>query len=414
MLSVDEAIDIVVAEAQPVGVEQVALPAALGRVLAEDVVSRRRHPPWDNSAMDGFAVRWQDVRDASASTPVTLEIVGEVQAGGLFEGRIGPGQTVRIMTGAPTPAGADTVVRVEDTREDDRRVEILADPGAGANVRRQGEDIEEGQVVIRAGTQCRPAEIGMLATADRCWVPVRVRPRIGILATGNELAEPGMLEGPGQIVDSNAHALAALVAEAGAEAIVVPSARDERDDLRVKLERALAGDVAIVAGGVSVGKYDFVKDVLTDMGLTMKFWRVRMRPGHPVAFGVLFATDAETGTGRLLFGLPGNPVSCMVAFYEFVRPAIRRMLGLSDLHLPEVEAVLEEDVRFRAGRRHFARAITRYVDGEYRVRLTGDQGSGILTSMVQANSLLVLPEDRADFRAGDRLRVQLLPGGLAT
>ncbi len=415
MISVDEALDIVIAQTRVIGCEQVALPAALGRVLAEDIVSRRQHPPWDNSAMDGYAVRWQDIRQASAETPARLDLIGEVQAGGLFDGQVGPGQAVRIMTGAPTPSGADTVVRVEDTREPpsdgpQASVEILGAPAEGANVRRRGEDIEAGQVVIPAGRRCRPAEIGMLATADRCWAPVRIRPRIGVLATGNELAEPGMLEHPGQIIDSNAHALAAQCEEAGGQAVVIPSARDERADLEARLERLLTHDIAIVAGGVSVGKYDFVKPVLADMGLSMKFWRVRMRPGHPVAFGVLFASDDdEAGGGRLLFGLPGNPVSCMVAFYEFVRPAIRHMLGQADLQLPEVEAVLVEDIRVRGGRRHFARAITEYVDGEYRVRLTGDQGSGILTSMVQANSLLILPEEGGEFRVGDRLRVQLLP-----
>ena len=405
-ISVDQAIDIVLEQTPVLGSEQVALPAALGRVLASDIVARREHPPWDNSAMDGFAVRWEDIRKATPGSPVGLRIGGEVQAGGLYEGRLGGREAIRIMTGAPVPRGCDTVVRVEDTVSTDDRVEVLRAPPVGANIRSRGEDIRAGQTVLTAGTRCRAAEIGMLATADVCWVPVHRQPRVGILATGNELAEPGMLSSPAQIVDSNAHALAGQVIEAGGLPCVLPSARDDKAELAGRLERLLDNDIAIVAGGVSVGKYDFVKEVLADLGLTMKFWRVRMRPGHPVAFGVLFATR---GRRRMLFGLPGNPVSCMVGFYEFVRPAIRRMQGMKDLHLPEVEAVLEESVAVRPGRRHFARAVTRYRDGRYSTRLTGDQGSGILTSMVQANSLLVLPEEQATFEAGDRVRVQLLP-----
>jgi molybdopterin molybdotransferase len=403
MITVDEAVAIILGEisASPEA-ERVSVTEALGRVLAEEVVSRREHPPWDNSAMDGYAVRSEDVRTASPQAPVPLKVVGEVRAGRLPERDVGRGEAFQIMTGAPIPPGADSVVPVEDTRREGETVHILDPSEKGEFIRLRGEDIHEGEKVILQGTRVRPAEVGMLATAGYPSILVSRRPEISILATGDELAEPGDPLGPGKILNSNSYSIGALVRESGARPVVLDRARDDKPDLEKKVLQALAADAAIVVGGVSKGKYDYVKEILAGLGCEMKFWQVSMRPGHPLAFGVY--------RGKPFFGLPGNPVSCMVTFYQFVRPALRKMMGLRDLFLPTVEGVLEEDIRRHPGRREFMRGVAIYEKGAYRVRRTGGQGSGILLSMVRANSLVILPEDRGEFKAGEKVQVQLLPG----
>lgn len=406
MLTYDEALEICLDNTRPLGTERVALHETLGRVLAEDVTSRREHPPWNNSAMDGYAVKWTDVEHARPEAPAVLNVIGEIQAGGMPSMSVQAGQAVQIMTGAPMPEGADTVVRIEETQSDGDRVSILRPGKALGNVRNRGEDIHHGQTVLEKGTLCRPAEVGMLATADVLWTNVYRRPLVSVLATGNELAEPGTGFGPEKIINSNTFSITALSRQAGCITRPIEVARDDKADLTAKIRQVLTADIGLVVGGVSVGKYDYVKDVLLELGCDMKFWRVKMRPGHPVAFGVIGESAAS---GHLLFGLPGNPVACMVAFYQFVRPVVRKLMGMHDLVLSEVTAELEEDVKSRAGRRHFARAITSYRDGRYYVRLTGAQGSGILTSMVRANSFLVLPESGGEFARGTNVPVQLLP-----
>jgi molybdopterin molybdotransferase len=405
-LPFDQALQIVLEHARPLGTERVAISDALGRVLAEDMTSQREHPPWDNSAMDGFAVKWEDVAHATPESPVTLTVIGEVQAGGMSSLTLAPGQSIEIMTGAPVPAGADSVVRVEDTERDGDWVKILKPCAKEGNVRFRGEDVRIGDVVIPAATRIRPGEAGMMATAGLVWARVHQQPRAAVLATGDELAEPGEPLAPEKIVNSNAYSVTAQVAEAGGLPIALETARDTRENLELRMRQALSADIGIVIGGVSVGKYDFVKDILAEIGCEIKFWRVQMRPGHPVVFGVL---PTPGGAPRLLFGLPGNPVACMVAFYQFVRPAIRKMMGMDDLVLPVVMAELQEDVANRPGRRHFARAVTHFEDGRYVTRLTGAQGSGILTSMVQANSFMVLTEEVGQLSAGNLVPVQLLP-----
>lgn len=409
-LSVDEAIATILENVFPIGTERVPLPKILSRVLAEDISSKREHPPWNNSAMDGYAVKWADIQDATLNSPIALKVIGEVQAGGMAAFPVNRGEAIQIMTGAPVPDGADSVVRVEDTERSDSTVYILKPCQQGGNIRLKGEDVRTGDRVIPKGAFCRPAEIGMSATAGIVWGQVYQKPRISVLATGDELAEPGDILAPEKIINSNTFSIAAQVTESGGVPIILEAARDTKSDLESKILQAFSADIAIIVGGVSVGKYDYVKDVLIELGCNMKFWRVKMRPGHPVAFGVISMTGRQGDRPRLLFGLPGNPVSCMVAFYQFVRPAIHKMMGRKDLFLPQVEAVLEEDTYTRAGRRHYARALTRYQDGQYYVRLTGAQGSGILTSMTQANSFLILPEEGGEFKTGERLQVQLLPG----
>ncbi len=409
MLSVDEATEIVLAQTMKMATERVAITDTLGKVLAEDIISRREHPPWNNSAMDGYAVRWQDIQSANTDAPAILTIVDEVAAGELPKQALAETEAASIMTGAPVPENADTVVRVEDTTCEGEHVAILKAPKKGANIRPRGEDIQTGQKVISAGQQVRPAELGMLATAGHVWTQVYQQPRVSILATGNELAEPGDDLGPEKIINSNAFSVSGLAHESGAKPLMLHTAADNREELTAKILEASAADIAIVVGGVSVGKYDYVKDVLKELGCKMHFWRVKMRPGHPVAFGILTGQAGQRPT--LLFGLPGNPVSCMVAFYQFVYPSLRKMRGLKNLQLPLIKAELLEDIRQRPGRRHFARALTSYDHnaGCYKTKLSGPLGSGILTSMVQANSLLVLPEERSDFKAGERVAVQILP-----
>lgn len=408
-ITVEEAINIVLEHTTQLPVERIPTDKSLGRVLAEGITAHRDHPPWDNSAMDGYAVRWQDIEAATAESPIALTVIGEVQAGDISKQNVGHGEALQIMTGAPIPADADCVVPVENTTAQGNQVQILKSSENGDNIRRQGEDVQLGQQVLTAGSTIRPAEIGMLATAAKPTTTVYRQPQVSILGTGNELVELGEKLTAEKIVNSNSYSIAALVSESGGVPTLLPTAQDSPDDLKTKIQQACLADIALVIGGVSMGKYDFVKDVLADLGVAMKFWRVKMRPGHPIAFGVLPRSKNPSDGEKLLFGLPGNPVSCMVTFYQFVLPAMRKMTGMQQLFLPQVEAVLEEHVSHRPGRRHFARAVTNYKDGRYVTRLTGDQGSGIITSMVQANSLMILSEDGVELDPGVIVKVQLLP-----
>ena len=408
MISLDEAIEIILDNTPLLPPERVSINDALGRVLAEPIQSRRDHPPWDNSAMDGFAVRRQDLRDATPTSPVKLNIVGEAQAGALPQDEVNPGETIQIMTGAPTPYGADTVIRIEDCRIDGNHVFISHTAKQGANIRRLGEDIGQGEHVLSANTFIRPADVGMLATAAHTSALVYQQPRVSVLTTGDELAEPGSVLTAEKIINSNAYSIAAVVRETGAQAIQLESAKDSKSELEEKMRQALNADVALVVGGVSLGKYDYVKDVLETLGCKIKFWRIAVRPGHPVVFG-LITGQLNSGRNKLLFGLPGNPVSCLVAFYEFVRPALRKMMGHQALFLPKVEAILEQDSCNRPGRTHFARAVCEYREGAYYVRLASDQSSGILTSMTLANCLAILDANRDFYAAGEQLTIQLLP-----
>jgi len=409
MISVDEAINIIMDHTPVLGTERVPTQDALNRVLAEDIITSRHHPPWDNSAMDGYAVQWKDIKNASPDSPAVLHVIGEVQAGGMLSCVIGKSEAALIMTGAPVPEGADTVIRVEDTEQNYTQVNIFKPCEQGGNIRLKGEDVMEGECVLQSKTRLRPAEIGMLATTGHVSALVYQQPNVSVLATGDELAELGALIAPNQIINSNSYSISALVQEAGANPLLQAIAKDTKADLKNKVRNAMSADIALIIGGVSVGKYDFVKEVLSDQGVDMKFWRIKMRPGHPVAFGVLPRNKHPQDGKRLLFGLPGNPVSCMVAFYQFVLPAIRKMTGRKTHFLTRVEAIAENDMHNNSKRRHFSRAVTRYEDGQYITRLTGNQGSGIISSMVQANSFMIIPEQHGEVRAGDTIQVQLLP-----
>lgn len=407
MISVDEALEYVLKHFVPLEPEEVEILDALDRVLAEDVYSDMDIPPFDNSAMDGYAVRAADTVGAGPQAPVTLRVIANLAAGYTTDLVVEPGTTIRIMTGAPLPAGADAVVRFEDTSEGlpagerrSDRIEVFSQVVVGENVRPAGEDIRKEELVLAEGTVLRPQEIGVLASLGRARVRVIRRPRVAILATGDELIAIDEPLAPGKIRNSNEYSNAALVQRYGGIPIRLGIARDDVDELTAKIREGLAQkvDLFITSAGVSVGDYDVVKDVLGAEG-EMHFWQVCMKPGKPLAFGTI--------QGVPLLGLPGNPVSAMVSFEEFARPAILKMLGKKRLRKPTIEAILEEDVE-SSGRRDFKRAVITRRGGEYYASVTGPQGSGVLTSMVKANGLAIIPEGIRHKKAGERVTVQML------
>jgi molybdopterin molybdotransferase len=403
-LSVIEASERILADVRPLPIERVMLLDALGQVLAEDVVAPLTVPPWDNSAMDGYAVRAADITRASGATPITLPVHETIAAGEFATRPIEPGEAARIMTGAPLPEGADTVVRVEDTDGGTTTVEIRDARDAGKNIRYRGEDLREGDRVLAAGTPLGAAQLGVLASVGRANVDVHRRPRIAIMGSGDELVDiDGFHEALAgrKIVSSNSYTLHALVRDAGGEPVNLGVAPDIPDAMRERLERAAGCDLIVTSAGASVGEFDYTRDVVEALGAEMRFWRVRMRPGAPIGFGVL--------GGMPWLGLPGNPVSAMVTFELFVRPVVRRMLGHTRLFRRPVPVMLEETVTIGARLTHFLRAVVRVRDdGTLGARLTGPQGSGILTSMARANALLVVPEDRPRAEAGETMHALLL------
>jgi len=380
-LTVDEALDRILARIAPLESTEVGLLDALGAVLTEDQAADRDVPPFRNSAMDGYAVRGADVKQGG----VRLRVVGAVAAGSLADRAVGAGEAMRIMTGAPMPDGADTVVRVEDTDNGAEVVAINTATAQGVAVRQAGEDLRRGEVVLKRGTLLRHAEIGVLAAIGRAKVNVVRRPNVAVLSTGDELVDIDEEPGPGRIRDANRYSLAAAVRATGCPAFELGIARDSADDLRHALGNAAFGDLVITSGGVSVGDHDHVKPVVNAMG-QMDFWSIAIRPGRPLAFGEL-----RTKRGAVpIFGLPGNPVSALLTFEVFVRPALLKMAGRTKLHRPRVEARLLDRIDKPTGLRMFARGI--YDEAEGTVRSTGPQGSGILRSMSLANSLIDLPE----------------------
>jgi molybdopterin molybdotransferase len=389
-LSVDEARAIIQSRVSELGREAVRLSAALGRVLAADVESAVTHPAWDNSAMDGFAVLARDVARASSAKPVVLKVIDEVAAGAFPTRAVGPGEAIRVMTGAPVPTGADGVTRLEHTEPGPKpgTIQVIDGSDAGRNIRRRGEDLKVGARPLTAGTLLRPAEIGVLAMLAQPSVPVYRQPKVGILATGNELADFDQLpevHAGRRIMNSNSYALAAQVQEAGGEPVMLGIARDDRDSLRARLESAIGNDALITSAGLAVGDHDYVKEVLDDLGLEFLFYRVKMRPGSPFTFGML-------GT-MPVFALPGNPVSAMVTFELLVRPALRKMTGLTEYDRPWRRVRLAEPVTTKGPLTFFYRATLEREGNAWLARLTGPQGSGILTSMSEADALIRLPAD---------------------
>jgi molybdopterin molybdotransferase len=396
-LTVDEALARILARITPLDTAEAPLLESLGSVLAEDAIADRDVPPFRNSAMDGYAVRGADVTQGGAR----LAVIGSVAAGRMPEGSVGAGQAMRIMTGAPMPDGADTVVRVEDTDNGRDTVTIERATSMGSAVRKAGEDLRSGDVVVAKGTVLRAAEIGVLASIGRTRVSVVRRPNVAIVSTGDELVDVAQAPGPGQIRDANRYSLAAAVRALGCPAFELGIVRDEASDLRHALGNAAFGDLVLTSGGVSVGDHDHVKPVVDSMG-SMDFWSIAIRPGRPLAFGEL-----RTKRGSVpILGLPGNPVSALLTFELFVRPALLKMAGHTKLQRPRATAKLRDRIEKPSGLRMFARGIYDRATGS--VRATGPQGSGILRSMSLANCLIDIPEPVTAADKGETVEVVLI------
>ena len=410
MISVEEALDKILANVAVLDEEEVPILDSLGQVLAEDIASGISIPPLDNAAMDGYAIRSGDTIGASERTPRLLRVIDTVAAGTISGFRVEAGTAIRIMTGAPLPEGADSVVQFEDTDETLRpapsaEIGILKEIETGLNIRRAGEDIAKGAVVLKRGAVIGPSEVGVLASLGLKTVKAIRRPVVAILATGDELVDVGAVLPAGRIYNSNSYSLAALVRYYGGIPQILGIARDSEDSLVMSLSKGLSADMLLTSGGVSMGDYDVVKDVLAKQG-EIGFWTVRMKPGKPLAFGMIRGAGVVRSIPHL--GLPGNPVSVMITFELFARPAILKMMGRHDLTRPLVKAVLEDSVVNSDGRRIFARVVVARRGGQYVAKLTGPQGSGILTSMSLANALAIIPEDRERVVAGETVSVMML------
>ncbi len=414
MLSVEDARARILSYFTPLPAAATPLLDALGLTLAEDVVADFDVPPLPNSAMDGYAVRCEDVADASPTATVELPVIDSIAAGQLPDKALQPGSAIRIMTGAPVPINADAVVPFEDTDEDERlkrgdsklsTIGIRHGPEQGENVRPNGEDMCAGEVVLESGSEIKAATIGVAASLGLTSLKAIRRPVVSIVSTGDELQNPGEARLPGKIYNSNAYSIAAAVKRCGAQPRLLGIARDSAESLSELLDDAIEDDMVVTSAGVSKGDYDVVKDVLAQRG-RIALWSVRMRPAKPLAFGALSTTD-----GRMVphLGLPGNPVSALVAFEQFGRAAIRVMMGQSASEIPVITAEIDDPIYNRDGRRVYARVVVyRGKNGEYRARTTGNQSSGALISMAIANGLAICPDDVAEIPAGDSVTVQML------
>ena len=400
--SVDQHLTDILAGIHPVAPLQLQLLDAHGYILAEDVAADVDLPPFDNSSVDGYAVRYADLAGATSASPVSLPVVGDVAAGSQAAYTVQPGLCVRIMTGAPVPVGADAVVPLEWTDGGIATVVIDKAPDPGAHIRRTGEDVRTGTSVLTAGTRLGPGQIGLLAAVGRDRVVVRPRPRVVVISTGSELVEPGSRAGAGQIHDSNSYILTSSAREAGALAFrvgIVPD--DDRSLMNAIEDQLIRADLVLTSGGVSVGAYDVVKEVLTRLG-TVAFETVAMQPGKPQGYGTIGPDNTPIIT------LPGNPVSSYVSFEVFVRPVIRRMLGVEPLHRPTVRALCEEAFSSPAGKRQYMRGWLDVVDGRYVVRPVGGAGSHLVAGLAHSNALIVVPEPVTEVPAGGSIEVMVL------
>ena len=405
MIKVKDALKIILSSMKPLGSEKVRLLDGLDRVLASDIHANCNLPPFDNSAMDGYALRAKDTKKASQDSPKILKVIEDVAAGYTAKSRIRNNEAIRIMTGAPVPNGADSVIMVEFTKKNQDLVEIFKETKLGDNIRRFGEDVRKKQKVLSKGTILRPQEIGMLASLGIARINVAKRPRVGILATGDELAGVEERLTKGKIRNSNSYIVHGQITKCGATPVDLGIARDVRIKVRKRIETGLNKrlDMLLVMGGISVGDYDLVKDVLLEMGMKMKFWKVCQKPGKPLAFGIIRGTP--------IFGLPGNPVSSAISFEEYVRPSLLKMQGSKDLFRPGVWAILNQDFQKKKDLRYFIRTRLKNVDGRFYANITGPQGSGIINSLLLADGIIVAPEEKTLLKKGHKVYVQLLRHG---
>ena len=401
MILVKEAQNIILEKLQPLEPENIPLLNTLGAVLQEDICAQRDNPPADNSAMDGYALRFNDISSLDQNNPLSLKVVEDIPAGQKPTKSINPGEASRIMTGAVVPGGADTVVMVEETEKKNGSVSILKPQKKGSHVRKQGEDFKKGDILLSKGDLVTSSNIAIIATAGYAKLSVNRKPVVAILSTGDELVDVDAKAEDHQIINSNTYLLASQVLESGAKPMLLGIVRDRKDDIKEKLKSANKADIIVTSGGVSVGDYDFVKDAIQDLGSDIVFWKIAMKPGKPLTFSML--------SKRPLFGLPGNPVSSFVSFEQFVRPAILKMSGHTDLFRKTILATLTEDIKKKNdGRRHFLRSTLTYINGSYSVSALSGQGSNMLASLASANSLLIIPESETELKSGQQVEVQVL------
>ncbi len=401
MILVKEAQNIILEKLQPLEPENIPLLNTLGAVLQEDICAQRDNPPADNSAMDGYALRFNDISSLDQNNPLSLKVVEDIPAGQKPTKSINPGEASRIMTGAVVPGGADTVVMVEETEKKNGSVSILKPQKKGSHVRKQGEDFKKGDILLSKGDLVTSSNIAIIATAGYAKLSVNRKPVVAILSTGDELVDVDAKAEDHQIINSNTYLLASQVLESGAKPMLLGIVRDRKDDIKEKLKSANKADIIVTSGGVSVGDYDFVKDAIQDLGSDIVFWKIAMKPGKPLTFSML--------NKRPLFGLPGNPVSSFVSFEQFVRPAILKMSGHTDLLRKTIRATLTEDIKKKNdGRRHFLRSNLTYQNGSYSVTVLSGQGSNMLASLASANSLLIIPESETELKSGQQVEVQVL------
>jgi molybdopterin molybdotransferase len=400
MISVDQALSQVVSSVSVLGIERIPLRNALGRILAEEIRSDRDIPAFDNSAMDGYAVRAADLGGAGERTPKRLKVTETIAAGSMPTIRVGAGEAARIMTGAPVPQGADSIVPVERTRSSDGAVEIVAEPARGEFVRPRAEDLRVGELVMSPGKRLSPSDIGMLASLNHAMVDVHRRPRVAIVATGDELVDVDQVPSGAQIVNSSAYALAAALEECGAEAVMLKVARDTPDEIRARLSEAAGMDAVLSTGGVSAGDFDHVKAILDELGMRTLFHGVAQKPGRPLKYGLIGQ--------RPVFGLPGNPVSTLVCFYLYARPALLKMAGHSALGLPRITARCGADMKIANNLTEFVRVKLERRGGEFYALPAGSQGSNILSGLSRADGLLIGPARENLLKAGFQAIVLLL------